>query len=611
MFKKFKFFFILSFLSIISIIFSLTCEENANHCLKCNPVTNLCVKCDLDIYAPDSEGGCGNANHCEYGKNYCLECTEDEDLCKKCEDGYFPDENGGCSYTDNCLISYKGECLQCVDDFILIGNSIEGENGFKFCKYNSSIDFANCAKINMTSGLCEKCEDDYYLNLGDKRCTKTKNCFESVFGVCTECGPGYYLNKKEEKCIRKEYPFILCKETLDGEKCEKCDDDSFLAEDGQCVDTNFCALSYTTKLSCKECIKNYYLTENKRACSDTKNCVNADKETGLCDECPEGTYLTQKRKCESNKEDDNFKFCKKAEEDYCIECLWGYYLGEDNQCSPSPHCVESEEGVCVSCEDNYYLGKDNICTTVDHCARADYYKNCVECEEKYYFDLSDKTCKKAVDNFENCLESKSLGDKCLKCRKDYYISLVDDLCYSNKEKGKLYKCDISLDGKQCYQCKEGYYSGLKDFKCTKAYVCLHSDDDHVCQECRDDYCLNKKDGKCYKNYEPYDLEDKVYYKCLNTDEDGTSCEKCADGFEVGEDGLCVNLDDCEEKEKGVCNKCKARNYEDNLLCANKDFGCVETMTKHCLRCDDSNYLYICTECNEGYLLDDNGECVKE
>ena len=115
-----------------------------------------------------------------------------------------------------------------------------------------------------------------------------------------------------------------------------------------------------------------------------------------------------------------------------------------------------------------------------------------------------------------------------------------------------------------------------------------------------------KDGKCYKNYEPYDLEDKVYYKCLNTDEDGTSCEKCADGFEVGEDGLCVNLDDCEEKEKGVCNKCKTRNYEDNLLCANKDFGCVETMTKHCLRCDDSNYLYICTECNEeNYRVEKN------
>ena len=235
MFKKFKFFFLFTFLFIIPNISSLTCKENTNHCVKCNPVTNLCIRCDLDIYTPDSEGGCKNANHCEYGKNYCLECTEDEDICKTCEDGYFPDVNGGCAYTDNCLISYKGECLECIDNYILIGNTPEGENGFKFCKFNSSIDFTNCKKINTTNGLCEKCEDDYYLNLGDKRCTKIQNCFESVFGICTECNPGYYLNKKEGKCKIKEYPFILCKETIDGEKCEKCDDDSFLAEDGKCV----------------------------------------------------------------------------------------------------------------------------------------------------------------------------------------------------------------------------------------------------------------------------------------------------------------------------------------------------------------------------------------
>ena len=60
-----------------------------------------------------------------------------------------------------------------------------------------SIDFTNCRKINMTSGLCEDCEDNYYLNLGDKRCTKIQNCFESVFGKCIECNPGYYIPTEE------------------------------------------------------------------------------------------------------------------------------------------------------------------------------------------------------------------------------------------------------------------------------------------------------------------------------------------------------------------------------------------------------------------------------
>jgi hypothetical protein len=606
-----KFFFLFPFFTIIPIIYSFVCEENANHCLKCNVLTNLCIRCDLDIYAPDSKGGCSNSNHCQTGKNYCIECNEDENLCETCDIGYFPDENGGCSYTPNCLISYKGECLQCLENYILVGNNIEVENGFKFCKYNSSIDFNNCKKVNTSTGFCDECEKGYFLNLGDRRCTETENCFESIYGICSQCNPGFYLNKKEEECKRKEYPFILCKETLDGETCEKCDDDSFMAEDGQCVDSNFCSLSYKTKTSCKECKENYYLTKNKRACSDEKNCVNADKETGLCEICPEGNYLTKKRKCESNKEDNEFKYCKNAKEDYCTECEWGYYLGEDDQCTPSPNCTEAEEGVCVSCSDNFYLGKDNICTTVKHCAKSDFYKNCVECEEKYYFDLSDKTCKEAKDKFSNCLESTSLGERCLKCRNDYYMSAVDNLCYSNKEKGKFYKCAMStMDGKECYQCIDGYYTGLKDNKCTKAYVCLHSDEDHICQECRYDYCLNKKDGKCYKNYEINNADERVYYKCLNTDDEGKVCKKCADDFEVGENGLCINLNDCEEEEEESCNKCKKRNYEDNLLCANKYFGCVETLAENCLRCDDLEDLNSCTECLEGYELDYNYECVK-
>ena len=98
----------------------------------------------------------------------------------------------------------------------------------------------------------------------------------------------------------------------------------------------------------------------------------------------------------------------------------------------------------------------------------------------YYFDLSDKTCKEAVDVFENCLESVMTGEKCLKCRSNFYISQIDNLCYSNEEKGTFYKCEMTtMDGKQCFQCIDGYYTGLKDFKCTEAYVCLYSDDEHI------------------------------------------------------------------------------------------------------------------------------------
>ena len=600
-----KLFFLFIFISNIIFIYSIQCEEFVNHCTKCNPVTNLCITCDSDLYMPDSNGGCKYSNICKNGKNYCNECDASGEMCEKCEEGYFPDQNGGCSYSPNCLKSYRGECLECNEFYILLNNT------FSFCKFNSSIDFANCKEINLTTGFCDSCEDGYYLNEGDKRCIKTDNCYESAYGICSECNPGYYLNKKEGKCKRKEYPFVLCKETLDGKTCEKCDDVSFMAEDGKCVDTNFCSLSYNTKYNCKECIKGYYLTENKRACSEEKNCVNADKETGLCDTCTEGHYLTQKRRCESNREDDIFKYCKIANEDYCTQCEWGYYLTDDNQCTPSPNCTEALNGECVVCNDGFFLGKDNICTVVEHCARTDYYKNCVECEEDYYFDLSDRTCKEAIGLFRNCLESNMLGELCLTCRSDYYKKATDNLCYSNQEKGTFYKCALTtMDGEKCDQCIDGYYSALKDYKCTEAYVCLYSDDDHICQKCRDDYCLNKKNGKCYKNYET-NLDKKIYFKCLETNEDGTECVKCVENYAVNKNGLCVNLKECEDEEDGTCNKCNEKDYEDNLLCANKYYGCVETLAENCLRCDDLYDINTCTECAQGYVLDSNEECVKE
>ena len=114
------FYFIIFFLYQITLS-KLSCIEGQNKCLKCNPVTKLCFKCEKDIYAPDNNGGCENARKCKIGYNHCYKCNNEENLCELCEEGYFPDENGGCTYTLNCEISYQGKCLKCKDNFILIG----------------------------------------------------------------------------------------------------------------------------------------------------------------------------------------------------------------------------------------------------------------------------------------------------------------------------------------------------------------------------------------------------------------------------------------------------------------------------------------------------------
>ena len=49
----------------------------------------------------------------------------------------------------------------------------------------------NCKKINNKNGLCEICENDYFLNKGDFKCIKTENCGYSLFRICVSCIEGY------------------------------------------------------------------------------------------------------------------------------------------------------------------------------------------------------------------------------------------------------------------------------------------------------------------------------------------------------------------------------------------------------------------------------------
>jgi hypothetical protein len=227
-------FFSVLIIAQISLSFSASCKEGSKNCAKCNPVTKLCVKCGLDIYTLNKNGECEPSKTCILGENYCIECTEDGQLCKTCDEGYFPDENGACSYSDNCQISYHGECLKCQKDYVLLGNS-------GVCKSIKSEDFKNCKKNS--GGFCTECEEDFYLNEGDKRCTTTKNCSESSFGICTKCVSGFYLDKKKKECKKQEKEFLNCKISTDGKTCEECIDNYFFDQDDLCVNTVHCSES--------------------------------------------------------------------------------------------------------------------------------------------------------------------------------------------------------------------------------------------------------------------------------------------------------------------------------------------------------------------------------
>ena len=300
---------ILLFIFIISEISCLNyyCEEGENHCLKCNPLTKLCYKCDLAIFEPDELGGCQPLKQCILGYNYCLECQEDGYLCKKCSETYFPDEIGGCSYTDFCELSYKGNCIKCKEDYILIGNSLN--DGVKICKSLNFEDLENCEKLNTENGLCQECKSGFYLNSGDHKCTLIKNCNESFFGICQKCDKNYYLDKIENKCIIKSEHFKNCAQTIDGETCDICDDGYYFDNDGFCLDTNFCEKSENTG-KCMKCISGFYLSEDGKSCVTSEYCLEGNKGIGICEICNDNYYLDYKDgKCKSNQEENEFYFC--------------------------------------------------------------------------------------------------------------------------------------------------------------------------------------------------------------------------------------------------------------------------------------------------------------
>ena len=600
------FFIFILFFSIQELYSSPTCKESFNHCFHCNTATNLCSKCDKsDIFIPDENGGCKGANKCKVGYNFCYECDQEGKLCEKCEKGYYPDLNGGCSYSEGCEISYKGECLQCQEDYILIGK----EENIKICKYQLLEIYKNCKNINLETGKCEECEEGYYLN-SENKCTKVEHCKESILGNCISCIYGYYYDKKEEKCKSKEdnFYFFFCKQTIDGKNCDICDDGFYVDEMGYCIPSKYCLES--EKLQCTKCIQGYHLTNNS-LCSFTDNCNYADIFSFICTNCEKNYYLdTKDYKCKSNLDNNDFKYCKKVVDNKCVQCENNYYLGEDSKCSSSKNCLESEYGKCLSCSQDYYLDHYNQCTNTKHCVYS-ISGECFECEDNYYYNRNNNTCLEWNDRFKNCLASCYFEDNCCECKTNSYLNISDNLCHDNTQEGPFYKCAYSDDfGEKCDSCIDGYFLGSGDYKCSKIENCNLSENENKCLECEEDYCLDANKQICVYNKYLEDENNKIYINCLKTNDEGTKCENCKDGYEVGDKGYCIDINFCEEKnEEGICTKCKdIKSPNGYNYCANEIFGCLETVYQNCLNCNNLKNLFECTECKEGYSKTNNG-CI--
>ena len=615
MYTKQLIFFIL--LSFPIIIFSIQpCQENQNNCLQCHPSGHICIKCLNNLFIPNEKGGCDPLKKCTLGENYCNNCDSIQNLCLNCELGYYPDENGGCSYTDNCKISLQGECLECSENYILI-------EATKFCKNIFLEDFKNCKLINTITGKCDICEENYFLNLEDKKCIDKEFCLKSTLGVCQQCIEGYYLDKRDDNCKEWNSNLINCKMSLDGNSCEQCLENYFFLEDEKkCASINFCK-NINENYECENCISGYFLTKSKNACTIEKNCITGDKNYGICTLCPFGFYIDLKDGlCKSNQENNQFKNCDKVY-DNCQTCDYHYYLSGDYKCINTPYCSLTENDYCVSCNENYYLTSENLCTNIEHCIHLHnnaYYDKetssaCDECEDGYYFNKTSTKCEKYIENFENCKITDYNGIYCLWCKTGYYLFKNDSLCYDNTEPGPFYKCAKTDDeGNYCYYCEKNYYASNDEHLCTKIKNCALSENENKCLQCMDGYCLDVKKQTCEENcYIPEKENDFIYYNCNRTNEEGTKCEECINDNYIIVDGLCYNIANCAKIVDGLCEKCiKNRDaFSWSFQCLNTKFGCVDTVQYGCLRCNNNFNFFECSECKEGVELDEDGNCKIE
>ena len=436
------------------------------------------------------------------------------------------------------------------------------------------------------------------------------HCLEKEDELCISCEMGYYLDKSSDNECKDSYlvpVFHNCNETEDGISCSACNDGYYFAKNGECVNTKNCKKSQKRLSFCEECDEDFYLLSNGLFCSSSQNCVYGDRETGECTDCENGYYLDlEDNKCKPNTENNKFKNCKKGRKN-CEECIYKYYLGEDNLCSLSKNCSESDEdGKCIKCSEGFHLSSsDNKCTKVEKCLKANYKFECEECEQ--YLLLNNSKCVPIdaweISKFSNCKSTDTSGIYCEECKDNYFLNQKNNFCVLNIYMKDFQNCAKSdITGEYCELCENGFYLGTEDNKCTSTFGCASSKDG-VCVKCKYSFCLNGN-NECIPN-DKYDSknEQQSYYKCRRTNKGNSECLECENGYFL-QGGKCFDTLNCQERPNGNCVKCR------NNYCLNNKYGCLFTNIPHCERCE-SNDLNVCTGCETGYTFNkESNRCVK-
>ena len=133
-------------------------------------------------------------------------------------------------------------------------------------------------------------------------------------------------------------------------------------------------------------------------------------------------------------------------------------------------------------------------------------------------------------------------NKCIKCEEYCYcFDVKTSRCVPNDEiisedKKYYYRCNrTNKEGTACEVCLEGFILN-EDGICVDEMHCIDKKDGK-CQRCQNDengmFCLNKYFG-CEEIY------DRGCWECNNLF-DLFSCTKCLEGYELNQNGKCIDV----------------------------------------------------------------------
>jgi proprotein convertase subtilisin/kexin type 5 len=394
----------------------------------------------------------------------------------------------------------------------------------------------------------------------------TQNCLTSTNGQCTQCSKGYNLNKG--------YCVLYC-----ADNCSLC----------------------LTNYYCLQCLPGYYLSRNNSTCikcSYPCNICRNNQYNNVCTNCNnldwDGSSCSTTNTTQPN--------CLKNKTANCPVC--------GNLCKTC-YLDTSKQNMCSECVDNAVFNSTNLTSCYckpGYTAISNQCKSCKELYGRYCTSCNSTKCLSCFSRNGCVLFSEQNTCICdSKLESNYSkVNQINPITLLSNTSIKYF-----VPNSNCYAIDS---SGNCVIKCTDVY-------DEKCLNCYDGGCIESFVGTttyktCPKlSYAPYS-----YYSCIKCTNYYSSCYDCSNS----ECLLCqVNgrIKQCPCKHENMylsdgdlaifntsyygykftCNDC----YTQGAYCKNYvNLGKCSDFLPFCSKCNGS----ICSECQSGYYLDNDGSC---